>query len=62
LGLFGVSIPATLILTVTLIAATHPRLQGILITATGLVFFVAAMSLMSRIKPAPTAAAMPAAA
>jgi len=35
---------------VTIAAAMHPRLQGILITGTGMAMFVAAMSLIPRIK------------
>ncbi len=52
LGVFGTVIPAAAILTVTLLAAIHTRLQGILITAVGVVLFVAAMLLMPRIKAA----------
>jgi prepilin-type N-terminal cleavage/methylation domain-containing protein len=50
LALFGVVLPATLMLTVTLLAATHKQLQGILITGVGLAVFITAMSLMTRIK------------
>src|SRR5438132_14139396 len=45
LGLFGTVFPAIAILTVTLVAAIHPRLQGILITGTGLALFIGAMLL-----------------
>ncbi|MGZ4989077.1 MAG: hypothetical protein ACXWBP_13605, partial [Limisphaerales bacterium] len=50
LALVGVVLPAALMLIVTLLAATHKNLQGILITTVGLVVFITAMSLMSRIK------------
>ena len=50
LGLFGTVLPAMTILGVTLEAAIHPRLQGILITGTGLALFVGAMLLMPRLK------------
>ena len=51
LGLFGTVFPAIAILAVTLVAAIHPRLQGILITGTGLALFIGAMLLMPRLKP-----------
>lgn len=54
LATFGVIVPAMFILAITLVAATHPRLQGLLITVTGLAFFLTAMSLMPKIKPAGT--------
>jgi len=50
LALLGIVLPAAAVLAVTLIAATHPRLQGILITGTGLALFILAMSLMPRMK------------
>ncbi|HTY87288.1 MAG TPA: prepilin-type N-terminal cleavage/methylation domain-containing protein [Candidatus Acidoferrum sp.] len=50
LALFGTVLPAAAILAVTLVAATHTRLQGILITGTGLAIFIVAMLLMPRIK------------
>jgi prepilin-type N-terminal cleavage/methylation domain-containing protein len=50
LALFGTVLPAAAILAVTLVAATHTRLQGILITGTGLAVFIVAMLLMPRIK------------
>jgi prepilin-type N-terminal cleavage/methylation domain-containing protein len=50
LALFGTIFPAIAILTVTLLAAIHPRLQGILITATGIALFIVAMLLISRLK------------
>lgn len=54
LGLFGAVIPASAILAVTLLAAIHPRLQGLLITATGIVLFIVAMLLIPRLKIART--------
>jgi prepilin-type N-terminal cleavage/methylation domain-containing protein len=50
LGLCGVVFPAIAILAVTLLAAIHPRLQGILITATGIALFIGAMLLVPRLK------------
>jgi hypothetical protein len=50
LGAAGVVLPATVILAVTLVAATHKQLQGILITTVGMVLFIAAMLLMPRIR------------
>jgi prepilin-type N-terminal cleavage/methylation domain-containing protein len=50
LALFGIVLPATAILTITLAAAIHTRLQGILITATGIALFIAAMLLIPRFK------------
>jgi len=50
LALCGTVLPATAILTVTLLAAIHPRLQGILITATGMAVFIVAMLLVPRMK------------
>ena len=50
LGLFGAVTPAVAILAVTLIAAIHTRLQGILITGTGLALFIVAMLLIPRLK------------
>jgi hypothetical protein len=49
-GVFGTVLPAAAILAVTLLAAVRPRLQGILITATGIAFFIFAMLLMPRLK------------
>jgi hypothetical protein len=49
MGFFGVVVPAAAILGVTLVAAIHPRLQGILITATGIAFFIVAMVLMPKL-------------
>lgn len=50
LALFGTIFPATAILTLTLLAAIHPRLQGILITVTGIALFIVAMLLIPRLK------------
>jgi prepilin-type N-terminal cleavage/methylation domain-containing protein len=50
LALFGTVIPAMVILAVTLFAAIHPRLQGILITGTGIAVFIVAMLLIPRLK------------
>jgi hypothetical protein len=50
LGFFGTVCPATAILAVTLLAALHTRLQGILITGTGIALFIAAMVLIPRCK------------
>jgi hypothetical protein len=59
-GLLGTVLPAATILALTLLAALHTRLQGILITATGLGLFIIAMLLMPRLKlelPTPAMAA-----
>jgi hypothetical protein len=48
-ALVGVIVPAIVILATTLCAAVWPHLQGILLTAVGLGFFVAAMTLMPKI-------------
>jgi prepilin-type N-terminal cleavage/methylation domain-containing protein len=50
LALFGTVLPAAAILAVTLVAATRTRLQGILITGTGLAVFIVAMLLIPRMK------------
>lgn len=50
LELFGAVLPAGAILAVTLLAAIHTRLQGILITGTGIALFVGAMLLLPRIR------------
>jgi hypothetical protein len=49
IGFFGVVIPAAGVLGVTLLAAIHARLQGILITATGIGVFIVAMVLMPKL-------------
>lgn len=50
LALLGVVLPAMAILGVTLAAAIHTRLQGILITAVGIAVFIVAMLLIPRFK------------
>jgi hypothetical protein len=50
LALFGTVLPAAAIFAVTLIAAVHTRLQGILITGTGIFVFIVAMLLLPRLK------------
>src|SRR5204862_744299 len=46
LALFGTLLPAAAILAITLVAAIHTRLQGILITAGGLAMFIEPMLLI----------------
>jgi prepilin-type N-terminal cleavage/methylation domain-containing protein len=53
LAILGVVLPAALMLTVTLLAATHKQLQGILITCVGMALFITAMALIPRIKRTP---------
>jgi prepilin-type N-terminal cleavage/methylation domain-containing protein len=48
LALLGIVLPATAILALTLLAAIYPRLQGILITTTGIAIFILAMLLIPR--------------
>jgi len=50
LALMGIVLPAAGILIVTITAAIQTRLQGILITGTGFVMFIVAMSLIPRVK------------
>jgi hypothetical protein len=50
LALFGTIFPAIAILALTLLAAIHPRLQGILITITGIALFIVAMLLIPRMR------------
>jgi prepilin-type N-terminal cleavage/methylation domain-containing protein len=50
LALFGTVLPAVAILAVTLAAAIHTRLQGILITGMSIVVFIVAMVLIPRMK------------
>jgi prepilin-type N-terminal cleavage/methylation domain-containing protein len=50
LALCGVVVPAAVILTVTLLAAVFPRLQGILLTAEALGFFIVAMMLFPKLR------------
>jgi prepilin-type N-terminal cleavage/methylation domain-containing protein len=64
LALVGVVLPAAAILTVTLVAALSPRLQGILLTAEALAVFIAAMMLFPHLRlptrpPAPVAEVPP---
>ncbi|MGH9523714.1 MAG: hypothetical protein ACRD3E_14390, partial [Terriglobales bacterium] len=51
-ALLGVVLPAAAVLSVTIVAAIEKRLQGLLITGTALVFFIVAMMLVPRLKPA----------
>ena len=50
LALAGVVLPAATILTITLVAAIVPRLQGILLTAEALGFFIVAMMLFPHLR------------
>jgi hypothetical protein len=50
LALLGVVLPAVAVLACTIVAAIDTRLQGLLITAVGLLFFIVAMTLMPRLK------------
>jgi prepilin-type N-terminal cleavage/methylation domain-containing protein len=50
LGLGGTVLPAAAIFTVTLLAALHPRWQGLLITGTGMALFIAALLLAPRLR------------
>jgi hypothetical protein len=50
LAIMGSILPAAAILVVTLIAAIHTRLQGILITVVGMAMFIVAMVLIPRMK------------
>lgn len=66
LALFGVVVPAAAIMAITLSAAVWPSLQGILLTAEALAFFIVVMMLLPHIKidwpvepPAPTAPRSP---
>ena len=54
LGLFGVTLPAALIMTITLAAAVRPELQGILLTALALGLVVLAMALSPRFRGVPS--------
>jgi prepilin-type N-terminal cleavage/methylation domain-containing protein len=56
-ALGGVVLPAAAILTITLVAAVWHHLQGILLTAEALGFFIAAMTLIPRLRAANTPAA-----
>jgi hypothetical protein len=55
LALGGVVLPAAAILAITLAAAIWPSLQGILLTAETLAFFIAAMMLIRKIRAASSA-------
>jgi prepilin-type N-terminal cleavage/methylation domain-containing protein len=57
LALAGVVLPAVVILTITLIAAVAPRLQGILLTVEAVGFFIAAMMLIPHLRKASPAPA-----
>ena len=59
LALAGVVVPTAAILTITLLAAILPRLQGILLTVEALGFFIVAMVLFPRLWIATTAPATP---
>jgi len=50
LALCGTVLPAAAILAVTLVAAIHTRLQGIVTTGTGMAVFIVAMLLIPRMK------------
>jgi hypothetical protein len=50
MALGGIVFPAAAILALTLLSAIYPRLQGILITCTGLALFILAMVLLPRMK------------
>jgi hypothetical protein len=50
LAIMGSILPAAAILVVTLVAAIHTRLQGILITVVGMAMFLVAMLLIPRMK------------
>jgi len=47
-ALFGIVIPAVVILAITLTTAIYPQLQGMLLTVMGLGFFITAMLLMAK--------------
>jgi len=55
LALFGIVLPAAAIMGLTLVAAVWTSLQGILLTAAALGFFIAVMMLMPKIRFAGTA-------
>jgi hypothetical protein len=50
LALLGIVLPAVAVLACTILAAIETRLQGLLITVVGLLFFIVAMALMPRLK------------
>jgi len=49
LAISGIVLPAAAIMTITLLAAIWPSLQGILLTTEALGFFIAAMMLIPKI-------------
>src|SRR5690606_14417868 len=53
-GFAGVALPAAAIMAVTLVAAIWTPLQGIVLTAEGLAFFIVAMMLMPKVNAAST--------
>jgi prepilin-type N-terminal cleavage/methylation domain-containing protein len=53
LGLLGTAIPAAIMLGITLLAALHPRLQGLLITSVAIALFVIMMLVMPRLRFTP---------
>jgi hypothetical protein len=50
LALLGVVLPAGIVLALTILAAIQTRLQGLIITGAGLMFFIVAMLLIPRLK------------
>jgi hypothetical protein len=52
LALVGIVLPAVVILAITLVAAIWPSLQGLLLTAEALGFFVTAMMLAPNLRMA----------
>jgi len=50
LAIAGVVLPAATLLAMTLLAAIHPRLQGLLISVVGMALFIVAMVLMPRLQ------------
>lgn len=63
-AMVGVVLPGAVIMAITLVAALWPYLQGILLTAEGLGFFIAAMLLIPRLRfdltpPPPTGPEVP---
>jgi prepilin-type N-terminal cleavage/methylation domain-containing protein len=61
-GLIGAVIPAAATMVLTLVAAVQPHLQGILLTAGTMAFFIAAMILIPRMREAQPALPLPQAA
>jgi hypothetical protein len=49
-GIFGVALAAAMIMSITLLAAIRPSLQGMLLTAMSLGLFVLAMMLAPRLR------------